>query len=78
LKKYLQGQRKLNSMDGKDSTFKKFAISQIKVFILTGHDATSSSLCYVFDLQSINSPALERIRAENNLVFGTDLSNVQS
>jgi sterigmatocystin biosynthesis cytochrome P450 monooxygenase len=61
LDKYSKEQSKPNIIDGMDSTFKNFAISQIKVFILAGHDTTSSTLCYVFYILSINRSALERI-----------------
>ena len=31
-----------------DPTFKTFAISQIKRFLFSGHDTTSSTMCYIF------------------------------
>lgn len=54
--------------------FKRYAISQMKVFILAGHDTTSSTLCYIFHLLSRNPLALQRVRAEHDEVFGFDLS----
>lgn len=78
LDKYLEEQRVPQAMDSMDPTFKKFAISQMKVFILAGHDTTSSTLCYMYYLLSITPSALERIRAEHDEVLGTDLTQVQS
>lgn len=78
LDKYLEEQRGPDVIDSMDATFKKFAISQMKVFILAGHDTTSSTLCYVFYLLSISPPALERVRAEHDEAFGIDPSRVQS
>ena len=54
--------------------FKQFAISQMKVFILAGHDTTSATLCYVFYLLSCNPSALQHVQAEHDQVFGSDLS----
>ncbi len=56
-----------------NSEFKRFAMNQMKVFILAGHDTTSTTLCYIFYLLSCNPSALERVRAEHNDIFGTDL-----
>ncbi len=61
-----------------DPEFKRFAISQMKVFILAGHDTTSSTLCHIFYLLSCNPSALERVRAEHNDVFGTDLTTASA
>lgn len=58
--------------------FKKYAISQMKGFILAGHDTTSSTLCYIFHLLSCNPLALQRVRAEHDKVFGCDLSKASA
>jgi sterigmatocystin biosynthesis cytochrome P450 monooxygenase len=78
LDRYLEEQSRPGLIDSMDATFKKFAISQMKVFILAGHDTTSSTLCYIFYLLPTSPPALERVRAEHDEVFGSDLSRVQS
>ncbi|PVH72354.1 cytochrome P450 [Cadophora sp. DSE1049] len=59
-----------------DPTFKKWAIVQIRLFLFAGHDSTATSLCYSYHLLSQHPEALERIRAEHDEVFGTDLSTV--
>lgn len=78
LNKYLGEQAGPEIHSNMDTTFKKFAISQIKVFILAGHDTTSSTLCHIFYLLSVVPTALERIRAEHDNAFGTDPSQAQS
>ena len=74
LETYLEERPGSKATDGMDATFKEFAISQMKLFILAGHDTTSSTLCYIFYLLSNHSRALERVRAEHNSVLGSDLS----
>jgi len=74
LDKYLEDQPGSLKNSGMDATFKSFAISQMKVFVLAGHDTTSSTLCYIYHLLSINASALTQVRAEHDRVFGSDLS----
>ena len=74
LDEYLKETPGLEVIYSMDLTFKKFAISQMKVFILAGHNTTSSTLCYVYYLLSKNPLALQKVRAEYNDVFGSDLS----
>ena len=62
-----------DELDGMDDTFKKFAISQVKLFLFSGHDTTSSSICYVFYLLSTHKSALDTVRKEHNAVFGPPL-----
>lgn len=50
LDKYLEEQPRFQAKCDMDSTSKEFAISQIKLFILAGHDTTGSTLCYIFYL----------------------------
>ena len=58
-----------------DSTFKTFAMSQIKLFLFSGHDTTSSTICYIFYVLSGNHEALARIQAEHDEMLGTNVSN---
>ncbi|KAL9121047.1 MAG: hypothetical protein Q9187_002391, partial [Circinaria calcarea] len=55
---------------GMDPTFKRFAMSQVKLFLFSGHDTTSSSMCYIFYLLSVHSSVLERVRKEHSQVLG--------
>ena len=57
-----------------DTTFRKFAISQVKLFLFSGHDTTSSTICYVFYLLSTHPAILDRVRQEHNSVFGEGLA----
>lgn len=58
---------------GMDSTFKKFAMSQIKLFLFSGHDTTSGSVCYLFYILSLHSSALSRVRDEHDQIFGSSV-----
>ena len=78
LDKYLEEQPKSQATRDLDATFKSYAISQMKVFLLAGHDSTSSTLCYIFYLLASNPHALQRARAEHDDVFGSDLSQVKA
>lgn len=78
LDKYLEEQPRPNAVRGMDAEFKRFAINQMKVFILAGHDTTSATLCYIFYLLSRNPLALQRVRAEHDNVFGTDLTQTNA
>lgn len=61
-----------------DPEFRAFAIRQIRLFIFTGHDSTSSTICYAFHLLSQSPDALNRIRSEHNQVLGRDLSKAST
>ena len=55
-----------------DAEFKKYALSQIKLFIFGGHDTTAATICYTFLCLSRNPSALETLRAEHDEILGTD------
>ena len=74
LDKYLEDHPGSNASRSMDANFKSFAISQMKVFILAGHDTTSSTLCYIFHLLSGDPLSLRRVRTEHDAVFGTNQS----
>ena len=57
-----------------DDTFRTFTISQIKQFLFSGHDTTSSTVCYIFYLLSTNEDILRRIRNEHTKIFGSELA----
>lgn len=69
---YLKGGAGNSQARGMDSTFRLLAMSQVKLFLFSGHDTTSSSICYIFYLLSIHPSVLSRVRAEHDQVFGTD------
>lgn len=57
-----------------DPQFKKFTMNQIKLFLFSGHDTTSSTVCYIFYALASNAPVLARVRAEHTSLFGPDPS----
>ena len=61
-----------------DPTFRAFAIRQIRLFIFTGHDSTSSTICYAFHLLSQNPEALDCIRSEHDRLLGENPSKASS
>jgi len=77
LNSYLSEKPENNIIKVMDSTSKKFAISQIKLFLFSGHDTTSSSICYLFYVLSQNPSVLGRVRAEHDAVFGRFPHNQQ-
>ena len=61
-----------------DAEFRTFAIRQIRLFVFTGHDSTSSTICYALHLLSQNSEALSRIRSEHDQILGADVSRASA
>lgn len=61
-----------------DATFKEFTMSQIKLFLFSGHDTTSSSVCYIFYVLASYPTVLARVRAEHISVIDSDKSDVAS
>lgn len=59
---------------GIDPKFMDMAISQLKIFMLAGHDTTASTLCFAYHLLNKNPEALAAIRAEHDEVLGKDPS----
>ena len=78
LDEYLKGTARSDTSLPMDPVFKKSAISQMKIFILAGHDTSSSSICYIYHLLSTNPGALQKVRAEHDKIFGTDLIETEN
>jgi cytochrome P450 len=55
-----------------DSNFERYASAQIRLFLVAGHDTTSSALTYTLHLLYKHPEFLARVRAEHDSVFGTD------
>lgn len=53
-----------------DKEFEQVAIDQMKTFIFAGHDTSSSTMCYVYNLLDVHPEALAKVRAEHERVFG--------
>ena len=75
LEKYAAEQSGLVS-HAMDPIFRKFAISQTKVFILAGHDTTSATISYIFYLLAKHPEYLARIQAEHDKVLGPDTTHI--
>ena len=69
---YLKQNAGDNSAQGIASSFKELAINQIKLFLFSGHDTTSSSIYYIFYLLPVYPDVLSRLHAELEEVFGLD------
>ena len=75
---YLSEKPNASTTKALDSTFKAFAMSQIKLFLFSGHDTTSSTICYIFYALSKNREILARVQAEHNQIIGTDVAKAGS
>lgn len=73
---YLKDKGDARSSAQIDPIFKEIAINQMKLFLFSGHDTTSSTVCYVLYLLSIYPAILSRLREEHENVFGSDQSRV--
>ena len=71
---YLKDNPNISSSGGIDSLFKEAAINQIKLFLLSGHETTSSTVSYILYLLSVYPAILSRLRAEDNDILGPDHS----
>ena len=61
-----------------DKTFKDFTMSQIKLFLFSGHDTTSSTVCYLFYVLATHPTVLSRLRSEHTSILDPDISNTAS
>jgi len=61
-----------------DPSFRAFATSQIRLFVFAGHDATSSTICYILHLLYKTPDSLSLLRHEHDQVLGTSLDELPS
>jgi cytochrome P450 len=54
--------------------FKETARSQLRMFLFSGHDTTSSTLLYCYYLLSTHPDILSKVRQEHDTIFGSDFS----
>jgi len=69
---------KISDSPTMDPVFKKFAASQIRMFMLAGHDTSSTAIVYALHCLYTNTECLAKARAEHDAVFGTDPSKASS
>lgn len=72
LKAYLKNDKVDKSVYGSDKAFIDTSVNQMKLFLFSGHDTTSSTICYIFHVLSTYPNILSRLRAEHDQVFGSD------
>ena len=58
--------------------FKRVCCSQLKLFLFSGHDTTSSATCYHIYLLSKHPGVLARVRREHDSIFGKDTGKIAS
>lgn len=78
IKSYVNEVQGISGIAEVDPAFVEIAVSQIKIFMLAGHDTTGSTLCFIYHLLNKNKQALEAIRAEHEEVFGKDTTDVRA
>jgi len=61
-----------------DPFFKRICMSQIKLFLFSGHDTTSSAICFHLYLLSKHASTLARLRQEHDSVFTADTRRAAS
>ncbi|ETS79295.1 hypothetical protein PFICI_09148 [Pestalotiopsis fici W106-1] len=57
-----------------EPTFKYLACAQLRLFLIGGHDTTSSALVYTYHLLYENPGPLARLRAEHDEALGEDIA----
>ncbi|KAJ5267003.1 hypothetical protein N7478_009811 [Penicillium angulare] len=78
-KAYLTEQSSSTSQKAQiDQEFIDTVVSQIKVFLLAGHDTTASGMAYAYYLLHKNPDVLAKMREEHDSVFGTDTSTARA
>jgi len=50
--------------------FKQVAIDQMRTCLFAGHDTSSSTMCYIYNLLDVHPEALAKVRKEHDDVFG--------
>ena len=71
---YLKENPNSTNSSGINPIFKQVAINQMKLFLFSGHDTTSSTICYILYLLSVHPQTLQTLRAEHSSILGPDAS----
>lgn len=72
LKAYLKNDKVDESVYGSDKAFIDTSVNQIKLFLFSGHDTTSSTICYIFHVLSTYPDVFSHLRTKHDQVFGSD------
>ena len=78
LQAYLEEPKGGNRPTTLDPDFRSIAIRQIRLFLFTGHDSTSSTICYAFHLLSLKPSAVVQLIEEHDRVFGKNIHDTAS
>ncbi|KAL5414553.1 hypothetical protein PMIN04_008957 [Paraphaeosphaeria minitans] len=62
------------SPDHLDPSFKSSLLSNLIIFMVAGHETSSTTICMCLHSLATNPEYLSRVRAEHDAVFGTDIS----
>ncbi|KAL9582087.1 MAG: hypothetical protein Q9212_003499 [Teloschistes hypoglaucus] len=71
---YLNHNNSSTVTEGIDPAFKEVTLNQLKLFLFSGHDTTSSTVCYVLYMLSVNPEIRSCIRAEHDEILGAEPS----
>ena len=55
-----------------DDIFQRFAMNQVKLFLFSGHDTTSSSMHYLFYVLAQHPSSVSQMQAEHDKILGAD------
>lgn len=78
IKSYVNEVQGISGIAEVDPAFVETAVSQIKIFMLAGHNTTGTTLCFIYHLLHRNKRALEAIRAEHDEILGKDTTAVRA
>lgn len=67
---YLDAQTSSDPSQQISLTFKKMVTNMMKLFLFSGHDTTSSTICYVLYMMSVHSDALKLLQNEHQEIIG--------
>jgi len=72
---YLKQNPNISNSETINPLFKEIAINQMKLFLFSGHDTTSSTVCYILYLLSTHLHTLSLLRTEHNQILGPNPSD---
>jgi cytochrome P450 len=76
MKEYINDTQGAKSSKGSSSQFVEDVFGQVRLFLFAGHDTTACILAWAFHYLPKRPDVLEKLRAEHDAVFGTDLRDV--
>ncbi|ETS83419.1 hypothetical protein PFICI_05295 [Pestalotiopsis fici W106-1] len=76
MKEYMNDTQGAKSSKGSSDQFVEDVFGQVRLFLFAGHDTTACILTWAFHYLSKRADVLEKLRAEYDSVFGTDLRAV--